>query len=341
MHVWHARRIGLSGWMTMLMAVSTWAAEPVAPPERMPVNEAIAAPRPTEQIFWRDEFPPQWESYASSRPDWLDEVRYRSDWIPGRYDDTLGDVMYGIEARLIAPSLQAESPWFITPRFAAHLLNGPTTIDVPGHLFETGIEFERRWRLLERLELEAAFAPSLASDFDQGSGHAFRVTGRVVGAWDFSPTMTFVAGATYLARRDYPVLPVVGAIWQPNDGTRVELVFPRPSAMRRIELPGEVRRWLDHPVAQWLGRSSADEFWLLASGELGGNSYAVRRASGESDLLTYKDLRFTIGYERRSVVGFVNRNEIGWVFDRRLDYHTAEDRYHLRDAFLFRSEYAY
>ncbi len=157
-----------------------------------------------------------------------------------------------------------------------------------------------------------------------------RPIGQLIAYRNLSTTWQLALGATYLGRYDYPVLPVAGVIWAPDDRTCVKLVFPSPRFERRLVLPHQAEQFLaPAPLAGRLGLSPQDRALWYLRGDLGGNTYAIRRADGRSDMVTIRDFRFAIGYERRGLLGFVSRSEIGIAFGRDLKYSSDPHSLHL------------
>jgi hypothetical protein len=88
-----------------------------------------------------------------------------------------------------------------------------------------------------------------------------------------------------------------------------------------------------------LGFSPIQQYWLYVSGELGGNTWAVRE-NGINDKLTYYDLRAMIGIEQRAVHGPRGRIEVGYVFNRSVSYASGPSEL-LHDTVMLRGELAH
>ena len=71
-------------------------------------------------------------------------------------------------------------------------------------------------------------------------------------------------------------------------------------------------------------------------GELGGNIWAVKRADGSTDNLSYGDARVLVGYERKLVGGVSHRWEAGYVFNRELEYDSLQREFELDDSLFVR-----
>jgi hypothetical protein len=332
--------------MLSLLAALLWVADAIAledpAPGALPPIEVLAPPREPEQVFWEGEMPGDCGPFTPSwKPQWLQRASFEWNSIAGRFGSDMGENEFAGEATFAAPWIVLGSPWLITPHFGLHALRGPEITDMPAQLYDMTLEFGRVYQLTPRFQLETAYGPAFYSDLDQGRSEALRITGRLVGRWALNTTTEFVFGATYLGRYDYPVLPVAGVVWAPSDLTRLDLVFPYPRFRRRLFLPKVLANLTATPLANRLGYSPQDEYWWYLRGDLGGNTYAIERASGASDMVTIRDFRVAIGYERRSVLGLLNRSEIGYVFARDLKYSSDPQYFTLSDALLFRSEYAF
>jgi hypothetical protein len=220
----------------------------------------------------------------------------------GGAGDNIRFLDLAVKATLGFPFPSRQSPLLASPGFTAHLIDGPTTEDLPGHLFDSFLEL--RWLnfLSPQFTLDTAFIPGIYGDYAFVNASTWRYQGRIVGIWTCNPATQLVAGLAYLDREDVRFLPVAGLIWTPNDIWRFELVAPRPRIA--CQLCGDSRR-------QW---------WLYLGGEFGGNSYSILRTNGLQDVATYRDLRLLLGAERKKLGGRTLFWEAGYVFDRKLEY---------------------
>ena len=131
-----------------------------------------------------------------------------------------------------------DSPLVVTPGFAVHYLDGPADVGLPPRLFDAYAEFRWLRRLTPQWGIDVAVTPGVFSDFQQSESQAMRITGHVVAAWTWTPTLTLVLGGTYLDRPDVPFLPVCGLTWTPNPDVKFDLVFPKPKISRRVYFCG-------------------------------------------------------------------------------------------------------
>jgi len=190
-----------------------------------------------------------------------------------------------------------------TPFFRADMLDAAATLDVPGTLYETGVKAFWRRPVNDRYSTMVLLTPSVRSDFQTSEG-AFRLFGLGLLTYQAIPDrLSISGGAVYTGREDFPVLPAMGLLWTPTSEWRFDVQFPSPRISYRLAKNG-----------------ATSETWAYLGGVFGGNTWAVTRASGASDMLTIRDLRLVLGAEHllaenRGVFG-----EVGYVFDRSMEY---------------------
>ncbi len=258
-----------------------------------------------------DRMEPDWreQTVIHGQPTTPDEVLPVADWTSTRYtidvmprtEDGVGFSNFEFRGTLTFP--RAPFVW-ISPRFAWHFLNGtPTTPnDVPNQIYDGSIDTtfamqsaDKRWTG------QFVIGPGVFSDFEN-TNDAFRLTGRAVALHQWTPETMFVFGASYLGRKDVPWFPVLGIIHVPNERLRYEISLPRPRIAYRYHADGDCERW------------------AYVAGEMGGGSWAVRRASTADDMMTYRDFQFLGGIEHKESGGVNWQCEAGWVFLRRLEF---------------------
>jgi len=106
--------------------------------------------------------------------------------------------------------------------------------------------------------------------------------------------------------------------WNCED-TEFRLVFPAPK--------------ISHRVATWDGT----KIRAYLAGEFGGGSWAVRRDDGRDDTVDYSDLRALAGVEAEGPGGRTWHAEVGYAFDRRIDFASNQpDTFRPGATFLFR-----
>lgn len=206
----------------------------------------------------------------------------------------------------------------VRPFFRADHLSGLSGIDAPETLYSTGVTLFHRKKWNERISTMVIATPSVRSDFTT-SDNAFRLFGLGLVNWQCRDDLSLSLGAVYFDRSDLGVLPAVGLSWTPTPEWKIDLMMPRPQINRRL--------WVDPGQA---------EGWVFVGGSIGGNTWAVTREGGvrdgQSDELTVNGLRVFGGYETL-VTG--NRGwgvEVGYVFNRSIEYERQAIEFDLHDA---------
>jgi hypothetical protein len=197
--------------------------------------------------------------------------------------------------------------------FGVHFLTGPVQTDMPPRLFDIGLGYQIRQRL-GPLAFDLSASVLSASDLEGSFSQGIMYPSHAVGYLTVGPTIDLVFGVDYLDRADIKLLPVAGMVWNPNPDMRFELVFPRPRAVFRL----------------------TECYRIYVSGELGGGTWAVQRVAFGNDLATYSDLRVCLGLEHVEKGGQGNAIEIGYLFNRSLEYTSGVGNVHFVDAVMLR-----
>ena len=229
------------------------------------------------------------------------------DWIPGN-GDRFG--MFSIAADHYQKSGINNG---VGVGFGFHFLAGPEQTDMPPRVYDFSLAYQIR-RRLGPLGFDLAASVLAASDFEGSARKGILFPSHAVGFLSIRPEIDVVFGVDYLDRGDIKLLPVGGLIWTPNSEMRLELVFPRPRAVFPL----------------------AEGYRLYLAGELGGGTWAIERVTFGDDLATYRDLRACIGVENVEKDGERAAFEIGYLFDRRLEYSSGSGDMHLDDAVMLR-----
>ncbi|MGE3780107.1 MAG: hypothetical protein AB7F89_23160, partial [Pirellulaceae bacterium] len=204
------------------------------------------------------------------------------------------------------------------------LIDGPVAPDLPGQVYEAYVDFLWLPRLSPRWLGIVGVAPSYYGDFEVDESEAFRLTGKGLVRFDWIPDrFQVMLGVLYLNRNDVKLLPAGGIIWMPDDARRYELVFPRPKLAHRITVGAHY------------------EDWVYLAGEFGGNTYAIERVGGAADFITLRDIRVTIGLERKKNGGAGYRLEVGYVFGRRVEYDSVTPDIEADDTALVRGGFTF
>lgn len=206
----------------------------------------------------------------------------------------------------------------IGPSAGVIFVDGPKRTDLPSQLYTAQVDVQWTGQIATPLFYELAFTPAIFTDGDNLSSDAMRLQGRAVGYLAFSKETQVALGATYLDRKDVPILPIVGVLHQPSDDVKLELVFPRPRILRRV------------------AQQSDAETWAYVVGELGGGSWAVERRNGRNDIASYRDYRLLVGLEQKQLERWSTAAEAGYVFGRDLEYDSRRGDYSPDSTFLLR-----
>jgi len=321
---------------TMLLGAACPAAEVVRLPTVMPPGEpyeaqlvshpeAVVELTPTDDLTpfqWED---PEniWDRPVDARNGFFQEAFLDTTWLAGgTQQDSLGDLEVELKSRFALPLPSRRHPLLLAPGFAVHYLEGPVAADLPPRVFDAYLQFRWLHKLSPRWSADLSVTPGVFSDFEQQTNEALRISGHFGAMWSWTPTAKLALGVAYLDRQDLRILPIAGLIWEPTPEVLFELMVPRPRIARRV---------------YWFGGIGEDvQDWLYVAGELGGGSWAIRRASGVDDVATYRDLRVVLGLERRVLYGVDYRLELAYVFARRLEYETGTPRLLPPDTLMLR-----
>jgi len=236
-------------------------------------------------------------------------------WLPGNGDE-LGIFSLNLSETLDFPRSEG---FTITPRFGVHYLDGPVRTDLPARVYDTSVAF--RWfnKVNEKWSYELEVAPGVYSDFKNVTSDSLRITGKGLAYYMHSRSKQFVMGVVYLDREDLRLLPAAGMILWFSEGSRLELIFPKPKFTYRIE------------------KDESKERWLYVAGEFGGGSWGIRRGTaGVDDVATYSDLRLIGGLETKHTNGMISQFEIGYVFNRKLEYKSKVGDYDISPTGMVR-----
>lgn len=212
----------------------------------------------------------------------------------------------------------------ITPSFRVDFIDAVEGLDVPAELYETGVSFFYRTAINDRLSAMAIVRPGVRSDFSTGD-KAFRLFGLGLLIWDCVPDeLSLSFGAVYLDRADLPLLPAVGLTWSPQPTTRLELQFPQSRLAWRLARDGAV-----------------SETWTYLAAGIGGNTWAVTRANGETDELSLGDIRLVVGLDHIIDGGGGWFAEFGYSFNRHLEYQSTQTTIDLSDGIFLQAGWRY
>lgn len=199
-----------------------------------------------------------------------------------------------------------------------HFVNGPLSPDVPPRLFDFQLAYHTRKQVSAHSMWDVKVGVGAFSDFEGSARKGVRFPGHAVTYYEWDRECVSVFGVEVLDRDDISVLPVAGFVWQPRCDLVYELVFPRP----------KMRVQLNNNRAMYV------------AGELGGGTWAIKRPDFGNDNFTYRDLRVTFG-----IMEFGKKSdgalEIGWAFDRHLEFRSGAPVDSLDSALILRCQTHY
>ncbi len=202
----------------------------------------------------------------------------------------------------------------VQPYFRVDQLSGPTSLDVPPTLYDTGVAFFNGEKWSETISTTIVVTPSVRSDFTT-SENAFRLFGLGLVNWQASAAWRWSFGVLYLDRADLGVLPVAGVTWTPTPDWKIEMTLPRPRIAHRL----------------WK-QSGQAEGWVYIAGEFGGNTWAFTRTDGVHDEVTLSNYRVLTGYETIVTGNRGIQIEGGYSFGRTVEFEQADVDLNLNDA---------
>lgn len=318
------RRISTVGScvLVLLASLGAYAQDPV-PPADAPQAAPSGVPLPASAAG-----PGEGNHPTAPVPMGFHQFKLDTTFLPGGHDG-LGILDLELTSDFRFPFADGWAPVVLTPYAAAHWWDGPasdrlpTGVDLPDNLYDFSLDVGWKPRLARWLFADVGVTPGLYSDLRDVNADAFQLRGRGLAIVAFSESLQAVAGALYVNRNKTKVLPAGGVIWQPDEDTKLTLVFPAPKIAYRFASEGE---------AAW---------WGYVAGEFGGGRWSVERANGQSDLLDYTDVRALAGVERVCPHGLSGHLECGYVFGRRVNFASTTPDYKPRDTVMVRAGLAF
>jgi hypothetical protein len=284
-----------------------------APPENLPDN-ASTSPEPVANEKLGTGEPIKLDGLSEVPPvaslDSFLGYRYMTsslDWIPGNGDQ------FGILSLEWDRYVKSGVNNGLGIGLGFHWFSGPVQTDMPPRVYDFSIGYQLR-KQLGPVAFDVATSVLAASDFNGNAHKGILFPSHGVVFLSFRPEFDLVFGVDYLDRGDVKLLPVAGLIWKPNPGMRIELVFPLPRAVYQL----------------------TERYRIYLEGDLGGGTWAIQRATLLDDLATYRDIRICLGVEHVENDGERTAFEVGYLFDRRLEYTSGIGNMNLNDSFILR-----
>lgn len=203
----------------------------------------------------------------------------------------------------------------ITPTINLHWINGPDDIALPARVYDFVLGYQRRERIGPWFSYDVATSIGVYSDFEDSARDGVRMVSHAVGSLHPTSNLDFVFGVDYLDRDDLALLPVIGFQWRPQclQDLEVRAIFPRPE----------------------ISLGLAPDQRLYVRGQLGGGSWDIEFPNQANDVMTYRDVQILMGLERKKD-GKQQRLELGYVFERQLEFRWSPQSRELDDGFVIR-----
>jgi len=239
--------------------------------------------------------------------------RERNSWIVGT-GDRLGIFSLTFESE----DEPAPDKLHIKPSAAIHFISGPNQTDMPPQLYDIDLSFYGKMHITDRLSYDIAIRPGFFADFQGSAREGFRIPAHGVAYYRLTETTELVLGVEHLDRDDIAWLPVGGVVLRPDEDWRLEAVFPKPRVMHRLD-NGEA---------------------IYVAAEMGGSMWATERDWLVDDVATYRDYRIVLGFQTETDE-HIKFWEVGYVFDRRLEYRSGTGSYKPLDTTILRTVLQY
>ncbi len=281
--------------------------EPVYPEEPIADND----PRVKAIDSERSE-PPDFDIFSLSRAPYT--IYRREDdsiiYLPGDGDQ------FGWLSFASSNYLKSNQKYGPTANFNIHLLSGPNSVPLPPRLYDFELGFQSRRSLSNLFSYDCSTMVGVYSDFEDSARDGVRFPSHAVGMFHPGPRADWVFGVDYLGRDDIKILPVFGFCWHDpaSPSLRYEMIFPRP----RVDLV--------------LSKQTR----LYSAGLLGGGTWDIEFPDDGNDVMTYRDYRLVMGIEQADSKGHLSAWELGWVFDRKLEFRSRSNERDFDDAFVIR-----
>ncbi len=232
-------------------------------------------------------------------------------WLPAEANN------FGWVSMTTDPYLERNESAGFTSAVNMHFLSGPDTIHLPPRLFDFVFGYQARKSVGSIFSYDIAVSAGVYSDFEDSARQGVRFVSHAVAMIHASNRIDLIFGVDYLDRDDISILPVFGFSWRPylDARIRVDAIFPRP----KIE-------WVIDP-----------EHSVYLKAQLGGGTWDIEFPDESNDVMTYRDYQILFGFLNHDSDGHSNSWELGYVFDREMEFRDRSDSLQFDNGFIFRS----
>jgi hypothetical protein len=300
---------------------------PAQPPVMYPQTSPLYPPQPVTP------YPP-----GSPAPPYMrlfEDTGFTYAWLPKLKENDLQIHDFDFFTTLTIPRfLWSPQPLKVTPGFQLHLWDGPrpprilpTDPGLPGTAFTGYLDFGWEPLITPQFGGILHFRPYIGTDGKHvTSKNSIRPAGSGVAVLRFNEQMHVKAGAEYINRARYKILPAFGVLWMPDKYTHFDIYFPRPMLKKYFTTMGN------------------SEVWWYVGGEYGGGTWTLElNPAGmvPTSLTDINDLRVFGGFEWINMRGIRDINtfiEVGFVWDREIIYAANQAfNYKPRDTLMLRA----
>lgn len=234
---------------------------------------------------------------------------------------------YDLSVRMPTYPVWGPPPPFLSVGYSFTDLLAPAAADLPSELHDFSLGLSWMRPINERWMARMTISGALATDLNNTSSEAWQLRGGLFGIYRPNEQWSFAVGALATGRDDLPVIPGVGAIWEPSRSLKVNLMLPNP----RVS-------WLVQEDARW-------QHWAYVGAGISGGTWAYDRAGGMADRVSYREFRAVLGWEcvRPQAPGSFAPSgprlgaEIGYAFGREFEFDSGAADISPDGALLVRS----
>lgn len=251
--------------------------------------------------------------------------RLALEWEPE--EDDLGISSYDFSMRMPTYPVFGPPPPFIDVGFSFTHFDAPVELDLPTELYDVSLGLSWLRKIHDRWMLRFSASAAFATDGHNESSDAWQFRGTAFAMYSPNERWNWAFGAVVTGRQDLPVIPAVGAIWQPSPYLRLDLTFPQP----RIA---------------WVGFQSATrQQWFYIGGGLSGGTWAYCSNTADDHLVTYREWRAVLGWESTPIKepgSFFTRGrkfgvEIGYSLGREFEFEHGRPHLEFDSGLLIRA----
>ena len=184
--------------------------------------------------------------------------------------------------------------------YSLRKLDAPDSARLPEELHTLSVKFGGNYQLNKNTALTFLVTPSVNGDFKAIGTDDIRTQFGILGRYNMSAKLTLLAGIIYRqGSRSFPVRPIIGAIYRPNEQWTLSLAAPRPGVT--------------------YSPNQTSSYYI--SGEFAGTEYQLHDASIGAKIISYRDFRTIAGAEYILFSAIKVNIAGGYAFDRKFVFY--------------------